>query len=944
MRLFQKIFNRAKQSDGSYKLSSFWTAADTVEFNDGETLEECKTSMGDALDQKGDGLFYDEESKMLYLLSGENRLSGVEIIATGTGEILGDVSDVSIIPGDTSITLKWTDPADGQEVEWGGTTVIRKQEGRPIDCLDGTVVVESTTKNEYRTEGYVDNGLEKNTKYWYRFFPYSTEGQIRTGLAVSASTLKDETVIDEFPTISGTYTYNGNEQTVTLNNFDSNKMVISSGNTGTNAGEYQVCIALKTGFKWPDNSIDPIYLDWEICKALITVIPSQSGSVTYTGTARTPSWSNYDETKLAISGDTSGVSAGTYIAMFTPTSNYMWGDSTVTPRSVQWIIDKADISVVPTPSDVLNYTGSVLTPIWDNYDNEKLTISGQTSGTNVGNYIAVFTPTTNYKWIDGTTGGKEVQWKIVNNGIGDTPSQHGTLTYSGSTQSPQWDNFDTNKLSVTGDTGVNAGTYTATFTPKTGYTWSDGTTTGRNVAWTINRATINNIPSASGSLTYTGTSQSPTWNYYNSSMLTIGGTTNAINAGTYTATFTPKSNYQWSGGSTSAKSVSWIINKANGTLTLSKTNVSFSTLNETATSTASGYNGTLSATTSNSSVATVSISGGTVTITCKGNGFATITVTSAATTNYYAISKTISVAAGTEQKIAVPTQSGTLTYDGGSLTPTWNNYDSSKITIDGDINGTNAGTYTTTFTPKAGYKWNDGTTETKSVDWIINKAPYSFSVTPTSVTINVDETVDVKINNAHIRNHYYTRENLEGEIIGYCDILAYTARSSVSGVVLADMHGAQYDLNKNKVNPSSVDPNYVYETGINVIARTAGSCVITLTSSDPNYETATATINVTVVNNSPKITPSEINIARGGTASFRLSNFTVDGSSNPISMIFSSTNAAYSQYFTTNGSYNTGYTIRRPADYYSSTQATETLKATDNATGKYAILTINITD
>ena len=33
MRIFQKLFNRAKQPDGSYKLSSFWTSAKTVEFD-----------------------------------------------------------------------------------------------------------------------------------------------------------------------------------------------------------------------------------------------------------------------------------------------------------------------------------------------------------------------------------------------------------------------------------------------------------------------------------------------------------------------------------------------------------------------------------------------------------------------------------------------------------------------------------------------------------------------------------------------------------------------------------------------------------------------------------------------------------------------------------------------------------------------------------------------
>ena len=51
---------------------------------------------------------------------------------------------------------------------------------------------------------------------------------------------------------------------------------------------------------------------------------------------------------------------------------------------------------------------------------------------------------------------------------------------------------------------------------------------------------INAVPSQSGSLTYTGSAQSPTWNGYDAEKLSIGGDYSAVDAGTYTATFTPK--------------------------------------------------------------------------------------------------------------------------------------------------------------------------------------------------------------------------------------------------------------------------------------------------------------------------------------------------------------------------------------------------------------------
>lgn len=76
---------------------------------------------------------------------------------------------------------------------------------------------------------------------------------------------------------------------------------------------------------------------------------------------------------------------------------------------------------------------------------------------------------------------------------------------------------------------------------------------------------------------------------------------------------------------------------------------------------------------------------------------------------------------------AVPSVSGTLTYTGSVLTPTWKNYDSSQLTIGGTTSGTNAGTYTATFTPKDGYCWSDGSTTAKSVSWTIGKKVISCS-------------------------------------------------------------------------------------------------------------------------------------------------------------------------------------------------------------------------
>lgn len=229
--------------------------------------------------------------------------------------------------------------------------------------------------------------------------------------------------------------------------------------------------------------------------------------------------------------------------------------------------------------------------------------------------------------------------------INSVPTQAGILTYTGAAQSPSWNGYDTEKLTIGGTTsGTNAGSYVATFTPKEGYEWADGTKTAKSVTWTISKASLS-VPAQSGTLTYTGSAQSPQWSNYDSNKLTIGGTSTATNAGSYAATFTPKANYQWSDGSTSAKSVTWAIGKAAGSLTLEKSSVTLniSSLTESVAVTRAG-DGVISATSSNTATARVEVSGTSVKITGLKAGTAKITVKVTAGTNHTAPSdKTINV-------------------------------------------------------------------------------------------------------------------------------------------------------------------------------------------------------------------------------------------------------------------------------------------------------------
>ncbi len=152
------------------------------------------------------------------------------------------------------------------------------------------------------------------------------------------------------------------------------------------------------------------------------------------------------------------------------------------------------------------------------------------------------------------------------------------------------------------------------------------------------------VPKQSGTLTYNGSAQSPSWSSYDASKMTMGGTTAGTNAGSYTTTFTPKDGFKWADGTTGTKSVIWKIGKATGSVSFSKDslNIDKNSTTDTLDVTRTGT-GAITATSSDTSVATVTVNGTKVTVTKVGDGTATITIKVAADTNYKEASKTCSV-------------------------------------------------------------------------------------------------------------------------------------------------------------------------------------------------------------------------------------------------------------------------------------------------------------
>ena len=281
--------------------------------------------------------------------------------------------------------------------------------------------------------------------------------------------------------------------------------------------------------------------------------------------------------------------------------------------------------------------------------------------------------------------------KKLTNTISTTPSQNGTLTFTGSPQSPSWNSYDPEQLTLGGVTeGTNAGEYQATFTPKEEYTWADGTQDERQVTWVIKRKTVP-LPTQSNSLTYSGEPQSPIWNDYSAGELDLDGDTSETNAGTYQATFTPKSNFQWSDGTFAARNAPWSIGKAQGTLTLNPTKLTLdiSALSKDFTVNRAG-DGKITVQVDNGAVAEATLAGTKVTVKGKTKGSAKVTVSVAAGTNHTAPPNAIcSVTVSLPSKTLADNDPATIQAAGraGTGATYWAVGDKIPITVNGTFGG-----------------------------------------------------------------------------------------------------------------------------------------------------------------------------------------------------------------------------------------------------------------
>ena len=201
-------------------------------------------------------------------------------------------------------------------------------------------------------------------------------------------------------------------------------MTIGGSLVGSEIGTYIATITPKEGFLWNDNTNNTKNVEWSIKKGEVPLIELINYNYTYDGTVKSVDFNSSDENlnKVTITGISSATDAGEYTltASIIDTEHYDFG-SNLTEQNITWNIDRSPTAILPQQKGTLTYDDTVKQPEWeyvsgeetiDGYDSLKLTLSGFSSATNAGEYDAVFTPTSNYAWEDGTFESKVVTWSI----------------------------------------------------------------------------------------------------------------------------------------------------------------------------------------------------------------------------------------------------------------------------------------------------------------------------------------------------------------------------------------------------------------------------------------------------------------------------------------------------------------------------------------------------
>lgn len=542
------------------------------------------------------------------------------------------------------------------------------------------------------------------------------------------------------PSVSGTYTYNGAEQTAAIT---ASTYYGLSGNKAVSAGTHTVTVSLtdKDNTMWEDESTDDLSLDFAIGKAGLTVTAEDAGilrgdavpsfTATYTGFAGSDSESALTGPLAFSCIYTVTSAAGTYVINPYGYSSdnydisYKPGTLTVSIKSVTKPTVADGYSVVYN-ADVQRISVAA----GDDY-----TVTGDTASF-AGTYTvkAALKNKVGTEWAGGGTDDISVQWQITPAALTVTADSVG-ISYLD--DKPQFTSKVTGFAGTDDETAISGSlsyecSYKAgdapgeyTFTPS-GYSADNYTFKYTSGTLTVSRITVPKPQYTAPALVYNGSAQYP--GISSSVFYTLGGMLYATDAGEYGVIISlpDETGYVWGDGTTAPYSESWTIARAPMTVSAPRFFLTVGDIAPEITVSVTGYVGN-----DDSSVFT-----GSPAVSCDYTPQSPVGIYTISLSGYTAANYAVTVINGSISvspvytEISEPSGGLSFTYSGEEILFI---EDSETYTVTG-AGGTDAGSYTAFVTPAAGYAWQGGSQDSVAL---------VFEIIPAALTVKADNAAAV---------------------------------------------------------------------------------------------------------------------------------------------------------------------------------------------------------
>lgn len=617
-------------------------------------------------------------------------------------------------------------------------------------------------------------------------------------------------------------TYNATEQTVTIKNYNPEYHILYGAESATFAGTYIAEIEPQPNYTWSDGTVTKKQVEWTIdVLKIYTPYKTPIWQFVYTGNLQTPKFTSDDSAhKFEIystkSGDLSATDTGTYYTTFKlraiDRGSVIWDSLYSTDDYVvRWIIHEESIDKKQSSGfaqdGTLTYTGSSQTVSIKNYDPTYHVLSGTTQATNAGFYEAQIAPQKNYQWYNqGGTDPQTVTWEIKPVTLAIPTAAETYFNYDNTTKTLNVEGYDSTKMTRSGTYSAKAaGSYTVKYTLKdtVNNAWQNGSTEPVTIEWTIGLTKVSAPVMTASSFVYDGNAKTPTFEGVDTSVMTQGGDTSEVNAGSYTVTFalTNPALYMWDDSTTENKTYNWQITRKPLTSTQSTFSQS-GTLNynaNTQTVTISNYNtnyhslgGVYSAVNANTYTAKISP----LPNYCFSDG----------TTSAKSVQWTIS-----PLKLVKPSAATTnFTYDKNSHALNISNFNSTYENQSGTASATNAGAYSVKFSlkSKTNTTWADETVGDVTIPWSITKLTFAKpTASTTTFTYYTGKTQNLTVtgyNSTYMTQNGTTSEKNAGSYsvtYSLADKTLYTWEDSTTTDVVINWTVERYRLPSTSSNP-----------------------------------------------------------------------------------------------------------------------------------------------